>query len=151
MPFALLCKYLLFPLQMSALPSFSTSSPQCFSIRLQSKFPLPKFLGNPVDLHSWLDNQRSRSKLLLRIGSDDVFQCTSSSHGAKTSPKAKNGGTISGRLDLGMSFFFQKQIHMCSKAKGILPQKYFYRPNLILWIVMGCDKAHFGWKGQKNT
>ena len=82
-------KYLLFSLQITALPSFSTSSPQCFSIRLQGKFPLPKFLGNPVDLHSWLDNQRSRSKLLLRIGSDHVLGCNASSRGAKTSLKAK--------------------------------------------------------------
>ena len=34
--------------------------------------------------------------------------------------------------------------------KGILPQKIFYRPNLIFWIAMGCGKARFGWKGQKT-
>ena len=32
---------------------------------------------------------------------------------------------------------------------GILPQKKFYCPNLIFWIVMGCGKARFGRKGQK--
>ena len=35
-------------------------------------------------------------------------------------------------------------------SKGILPQKIFYRPNLIFWIVMECGKAHFGRKGQKT-
>ena len=30
------------------------------------------------------------------------------------------------------------------KVKGVLPQKKFYRPNLIFWIVMGCCKACFG-------
>ena len=34
--------------------------------------------------------------------------------------------------------------------KGILPQKNSYRPNLIFWIVVGCGKARFGWKGQKT-
>ena len=34
--------------------------------------------------------------------------------------------------------------------KGILPQKKFFRPNLIFWIVMGCGKACFGRKGQKT-
>ena len=34
--------------------------------------------------------------------------------------------------------------------KGILPQKNFYRPNLIFWIVMGCGRARFGRKGQKT-
>ena len=29
--------------------------------------------------------------------------------------------------------------------------KKFYRPNLIFWIVMGCGKARFSKKGQKNT
>ena len=35
--------------------------------------------------------------------------------------------------------------------EGILPQKKFYRPNLIFWIEVGCGKARFGQKGQKNT
>ena len=26
----------------------------------------------------------------------------------------------------------------------------FDRPNLIFWIMMGCGKARFGWKGQKT-
>ena len=37
------------------------------------------------------------------------------------------------------------------ELKGILPQNSFYRPNLKFWIVMGCGKARFGRKGQKNT
>ena len=37
----------------------------------------------------------------------------------KLLPKRKNGGTISGKTDLGMSFFIQKQIHMCYKVKQI--------------------------------
>ena len=36
-------------------------------------------------------------------------------------------------------------------VKGILPQKIFYRPNLIFSIVTGCGKARFGRKGKKNT
>ena len=34
--------------------------------------------------------------------------------------------------------------------KGILHQKKFYRLNLIFWIVMGCDIAHFDRGGPKN-
>ena len=37
-----------------------------------------------------------------------------------------------------------------SCLKGIVPQKKFYRPNLIFWKIMGCGKAHFGQKGQKT-
>ena len=33
--------------------------------------------------------------------------------------------------------------------EGILPQKIFYQPNFIFWIVMGCGKARFSQKGQK--
>ena len=41
----------------------------------------------------------------------------------------------------GTAFF-----NLHESVKGILPQKKFYRPNLIFWIVMGCGKAHFGRK-----
>ena len=34
--------------------------------------------------------------------------------------------------------------------KKILPQKNFFGPNLIFWIVMLCGKARFGRKGQKT-
>ena len=36
----------------------------------------------------------------------------------------------------GTTFF-----NMHESVKGILPQKVFYRPNLIFWIVMGCCKT----------
>ena len=35
--------------------------------------------------------------------------------------------------------------------KGSYHKKNFYCANLIFWIVMGCGKDHFGWKGQTNT
>ena len=35
--------------------------------------------------------------------------------------------------------------------KGILPQKFFYRPNQIFWIVMGIGIARFSWRGLKTT
>ena len=35
--------------------------------------------------------------------------------------------------------------------KGILHQKFFYRLDLIYWIVMGCGTARFGRKGLKTT
>ena len=44
-------------------------------------------------------------------------------------------------------FLFSRCLFLSLK---ILPQKNFYRPNLIFWIVMGCGKAHFGRKGQKT-
>ena len=34
--------------------------------------------------------------------------------------------------------------------KGILPQKNFYLPNLIFWIVKGCGKARFSRRWQKT-
>ena len=44
-----------------------------------------------------------------------------------------------------------KVVNSHAHLKGSYHKKKFYRPDLIFWIVMGCGKDHFGWKGQTNT